>query len=327
MNMRARMKEQTAKLPAAADIVVDAVASADDPRPKTAVGAMAALSAAKLRIQELESQGAASTRPVDKIRPNPWQPRIKFDDESLATLAASIKAIGLLQPILVRRLVTEDGEEFYELVAGERRWRAHQLNSMDTIQVIIVDASDADMAVFALTENIARDALTDYEISKGVIRAESEFPNRKRMAEEMGIPRAALYRYLAFKHLPQFIINDLEVRPGLLGGHAADDTVKLLAKVGDGAHTLAKQLWQQVVSGSLDQTKYAQTLQSALMLANTPTPVALSRETNKVYAGAVTAGSITKDADNFTVRLKSKVLTADQEARIRALISEIFTAK
>lgn len=305
----------------------------NEDRPKTAVGAMAALSASKLRekelearIKELEQQGTASTAPLAKLRRNPWQPRIKFDEQKLAELAESIRESGLLQPILVRRREDENGE-YFEVIAGERRWRAHELNGMAEIKVIITEASDEEMAVLALAENISREGLTDYEISLGVIRAEKDFPSRTRLAESIGINRTTLYRYLAFAKLPKFITDDLEKRPEIFGGNSAHDTVTVLKKFGSAADKIARELWQQVLSGSLDQTKFAATLEGALSRKDTSPGPTTQREIRKVYAGKSQAGSITKDAVNFTVKLKSTVITAAQEERIRALIDELFDSK
>ncbi|WP_232444519.1 ParB/RepB/Spo0J family partition protein [Burkholderia ubonensis] len=298
----------------------------NDDRPKTAVGAMAALSAAKQRIAELEAQGAQSTAPLAKLRRNPWQPRIKFDEKKLAELAESIREAGLLQPILVRRREDEHGE-YFEVIAGERRWRAHEMNGMTEIKVIITDASDADMAILALAENISRQDLTDYEIAKGMIRAEKEFPNRKRMAEGMGIPRSALYRYLAFANLPAFMIEDLEQNPEIFGGNAAHDTAAVLKKFqadAAGVDKVARELWKQLLSGSLDQTKFAAVLEGAMTRKDAGPSVPSQRDIRKVYAGNAHAGSITKDAVNFTVKLKSSLLTEAKEERIRKLIAELF---
>ncbi|WP_455289757.1 ParB/RepB/Spo0J family partition protein [Cupriavidus necator] len=326
MNMRKRMLEQTANLTPTNEIKVDGTSEVND-RPKTAPGMMAALSAAQLRIKELEAKGAQNTIPMEKIRRNPWQPRMKFDEARLIELAESISELGLLQPVLVRRVAADNGHgDFYELIAGERRWRAHQLNSATEIKAIIVDASDADMAVLALAENISRADLTDYEISKAMRRAEKEFPDRKRMAEAMGLGRATLYRYLAYEKLPEFMLTDLENDPSSFGGNAASDTVSVLTKYGKDAEAAALELWKQLRAGSLDQSKFSATLEGAILRRDgSPGAGATSqRDIHKVYAGKSQAGSITKDAVHFTVKLKSTVLTAAQEERIRSLVSELF---
>lgn len=331
MSIRDQLMEATADLPTTAEMAGTAVVrpQRDPDRPKTAVGAVAALSAAKLRVQELEQQleqrGAQGLLAVDKIRPNPWQPRIKFDALKLQELADAIAEVGLLQPVLVRQAFDENNVEYFELIAGERRLRAHKLNKMPEIKAIVTTATDADMAVFALAENISREDLTDYEVAKGMRRAEAEFPNRTRLAEAMGISRAALYRFLSFQQLPEFMQVDLEQRPELLGGTAASDIAKVLSEKGDSAIELSKEFWAQLVAGQLDQTKFAAVLDAALLRrqsGSSETPS--NRDIHKVYAGKAQAGSITKDSNNFIVKLKSGMLSEAQEQRIRSLIEELY---
>ena len=117
MNIRARMAEQTANLRAASDIPKDETAASKtaNDKPKTGPGMAAALAAANIKIQELETRGAQSVLPVSEIVPNPWQPRRVFNEAKLSELAESIREVGLLQPIVVRR-----AESTYQIVAGER---------------------------------------------------------------------------------------------------------------------------------------------------------------------------------------------------------------
>lgn len=319
--MRERLKANTANLtPAASRQVEDAP---EDKRPKTGIGLVNKLNQAEQRIAELEAQGAQSVVPVNKIRPNPWQPRTSFAEAKLRELADSIKEVGLMQPVLVRRVTLQDGEEYFELIAGERRWRAHQLLELADIKVIITQATDADMAVMALTENISREELTDFEIGKGLRRAEREFPDRKRMAEAMGLSRSSLYRYLAFEQLPAFMLHDLERSPGLFSGASASDTNTAIKKFGEPALDVAAELWKQLVNGNLEQSKFAKLLEGS-MLRRESSSQTTNRDIHKVYSGNAHAGSITKDSVSFTIKLKSAVLTEAQEERLRSVINEMF---
>ncbi|MEX3815803.1 ParB family chromosome partitioning protein [Paraburkholderia atlantica] len=322
MNMRERLKANTQNLVPAAERHIEEP-TGDNNRPKTGIGLMTKLNQAEQRIAELEAQGAQSVVPVAKVRPNPWQPRTRFVEAKLRELAESIREVGLMQPVLVRRITLQDGEEYFELIAGERRWRAHQLLELEDIKVIIVDVTDADMAVMALTENISREDLTDYEIGKAMRRAEKEFPDRKKMAEAMGLSRSSLYRYMAFENLPTFMLEDLERSPGLFSGNAASDTNTVLKKFGQSASEVAADLWKQLVSGSLEQSKFAKLLEGS-MLRRGAAPPTTNRDIHKVYAGKAHAGSITKDSVSFTVKLKSAILTEAQEERIRSVINELF---
>ena len=127
MNIRARMAEQTANLRAASEYPKEEVTASNqaNDKPKTGPGMAAALAAANIKIQELEARGAQSMLPVSEIVPNPWQPRRIFNEAKLAELAESIREVGLLQPIVVRR-----AESAYQIVAGERRWRAHKKQTL-----------------------------------------------------------------------------------------------------------------------------------------------------------------------------------------------------
>ncbi|KVT43099.1 ParB/RepB/Spo0J family partition protein [Burkholderia ubonensis] len=316
-SLRERMMSKTADLRAAKDIPLEPQQQ-KPAAPRTAPGMAAALATAQKRVAELEKGSASSELPVAEIVPNPWQPRRVFNEAKLTELAESIREAGLIQPIVVRR--TASG---YQIVAGERRWRAHKMIGKDTVKVVIVELSDEDMAMLALVENVVRDGLTDYEISRSIRETEKEFPNRKRMAEALGISRSELYRYLAFAGLPEFVVKDLDIQPRLLGANAAEQVVSVLRDRDGRAFEIAKGLWSQVVVGDLDQTKLAKAIKHSI--ENEGKTTALSdRNIEKIFAGKSQAGSITKDAGSFTVKIKTGMLTTDKEEKIRALIAQLF---
>ena len=164
-SLRDRMMSKTAEVRAAKDIQLDPQQE-KAASPRTAPGMAAALAAAQQRIAQLEHAGPASEAPVSEIVPNPWQPRQVFNDAKLVQLAESIREAGLVQPIVVRRV----GAGF-QIVAGERRWRAHKMIGKEFIKVLVVDLSDEEMAMLALVENVAREDLCDYEISRSIRRS------------------------------------------------------------------------------------------------------------------------------------------------------------
>jgi ParB family chromosome partitioning protein len=280
---------------------------------------LGALADAQLRIQQLESSSDKLMLPVSAIQPNPWQPRKMFSDESLASLAESIREVGLIEPVVVRRVASG-----YQLIAGERRLRAHVLLQQTEVKATVIDCTDEDMAVLALVENIGREDLSDYEIGQSLRRAESEFPNRKRMAEALGMSRKGLYRYLAFEKLPDFIRHDLDLNPRLLGGTAADEIAGTLKKHGASGLAAARDLWVAVVKGTLDQGKLASAI-AAQVTRGQIKPAVRERNIEKIFSGKSHAGSITKDAESFTVKIRTGILSSAQETQIREFIGALFS--
>ncbi|SAL32640.1 parB-like partition protein [Caballeronia turbans] len=317
-SLRDRMMSKTAEVRAAKDIQLDPQQE-KAASPRTAPGMAAALAAAQQRIAQLEHAGPASEAPVSEIVPNPWQPRQVFNDAKLVQLAESIREAGLVQPIVVRRV----GAGF-QIVAGERRWRAHKMIGKEFIKVLVVDLSDEEMAMLALVENVAREDLCDYEISRSIRRTEKEFPNRKRMAEALGISRSELYRYLSFGELPDFVVQDLDVQPRLLGATAAESVVSVLRGRNGAAFEIAKDLWARVVAGDLDQLKFGKAIKQALEDEGKPAQGVSDRSIDKIFAGGSQAGSITKDSMGLTVKIKAGMLTADKEKQVRDLVAQLF---
>lgn len=327
-SLRERMALKTAEIRGTADIpLAEALAEVTD-KPKTGTGLTAALAAKDAalaakdeRIRELETKGLASEIPLTAIAPNPWQPRRMFNEAKLSELAESIRETGLIQPIVVRKVATG-----YQIVAGERRWRAHKMIGRESIKVLIVELTDEDMAMMALVENVVRDDLSDYEISRSIRETERQFPNRTRMAAAIGVSRSGLYRYLAFSDLPEFVIKDLDVNPLLLSGKSAFEVVAVLKEASGDVHEVVRALWAEVVSGTLEQARLAKAIKLALGSGVAPASLR-ERKIEKIFAGKDQAGSITKDAGGFTVKLKAGVLTPDKEERIRSLIAELFSEK
>jgi ParB family transcriptional regulator, chromosome partitioning protein len=318
-NMREQLLAKTSGIRTTSSIKEDEVKRSN--RTQTAPGLAGALAVAQLRVQELESTGAASQLLVSDIVPNPWQPRRVFNESKLSELAESIREVGLMQPVVVRR-----AEDIFQIVAGERRWRAHKMVGLDVIKAVVVECSDEDMAVLALVENVSRDDLSDYEVAMSMRQTEKEFPDRKRMAEALGMSRSGLYQFLSFENLPDFIRRDLDIQPRLLGGTAAQAIVAAIKKHGEDGVTAATELWPLVVKGDMDQGKVAAAIK-ALATRRTTTNSASERSIDKFFSGKEHAGSITRDISGITVKIKAGVLTDAQEAQIRELISQMFHAQ
>ena len=135
--------------------------------------------------------------PVERISPNRRQPRTQFDDASLASLAESIKAAGLMQPILVR----PQGDSF-ELVAGERRWRAAKLLGLATIPALVKSMDDQAAAELAIVENIQREDLNPMDRAHAMRRLATEFEmTHQEVADKVGLDRASVTNLLRLSEL------------------------------------------------------------------------------------------------------------------------------
>ena len=154
--------------------------------------------------------------PIDLIEPNPYQPRMTFDQEALDELADSIRTLGLIQPITVRKVA----EGKYQIISGERRFRASRLAGMDMIPAYIRDANDQGMLEMAIVENIQRENLDPIEVAMSYQRLIEECNlTQEQMAFRVGKKRASVTNFLRLLKLPAKIQHDLKV--GLLSvGHA-----------------------------------------------------------------------------------------------------------
>ncbi|SEI14630.1 ParB/RepB/Spo0J family partition protein [Paraburkholderia hospita] len=320
-NIREQLMAKTAGIATPAELRDSQKEKRGARSPQTMPGITGALAAAQLRISQLEQSGVPTDIAVGAITPNPWQPRRRFDEAKMSELARSIAEAGLLQPVVLR-----SAGETYQLVAGERRWRAHKLLMRDVIRAVVIQCSDEDMAALALMENFNRDDLTDYEIAISVRSAESEFPNRTRLAKVMGISRADLYRYLSYDDLPDFVRTDLDVNPVLLAAKAAQEVVAALKKTGDQGVEALREIWPQVVSGDLVQSKLA----GAVITGASRGPArddGGGRSIMKIFAGKAHAGSITKDQNGLTFKFKAGAMTVEQEEELREYVGKMFSIR
>ncbi len=153
---------------------------------------------------------------VSKIYPNPTQPRTKFDDEALAELADSIRQLGVIQPVTVRK----DGDGRYMIISGERRWRASQIVGLETLPAYIREADDESLHAMALVENIQRQDLNAIEIALGMQRLIDECGlTQEQMADRVGKKRSTVSNYMRLLNLPGEV--QLALKEGLITmGHA-----------------------------------------------------------------------------------------------------------
>lgn len=154
--------------------------------------------------------------PADMIEPNPYQPRMSFDPDALEELSESIRTLGLIQPITVRRKSAEK----YQIISGERRFRACTMAGMDMIPAYIRDTNDQGMLEMAIVENIQREDLDPIEVAMSYQRLIEECHlTQEQMALRVGKKRASVTNFLRLLKLPAKIQHDIKV--GLLSvGHA-----------------------------------------------------------------------------------------------------------
>ena len=191
------------------------------------------------RIMETAKESDIIDIPVDEVRPNPFQPRKKFDNESLEELAASIKNYGVFQPIIVKKSI-----KGYDLVAGERRLRASKMAGLSTIPAIIKDFTDTEMRELALLENLQREDLTAVELAwayKGII--DSLHITQDELASRLGKSRSSVTNILGLLRLPNDVQN-MVIDNKISMGHA-----RVLSKIED--TDKIKELSRRVVNDNL----------------------------------------------------------------------------
>jgi ParB family chromosome partitioning protein len=160
--------------------------------------------------------GELSDLPVDAIHPNPRQPRKRFDSDAQNGLAESVRAQGVVQPVLVRSRAAGG----WELIAGERRWRAARDAGMKTVPAVIRDADDRDALLLGLVENIAREDLSPVEEARAFATLLDEFGlSLGEVAEKVGKSKPAVSNTVRLLELPEDVLAMVERRQ-LTEGHA-----------------------------------------------------------------------------------------------------------
>lgn len=190
-------------------------------------------------VEEGALSDRLTTLAIADIRPGRYQPRVQMDDEALEDLAQSIREQGVIQPVIVR----ESGLDKYEIIAGERRWRASQLAGLTQIPAVIKTISDETALAMGLIENIQRQNLNPIEEAEGLKRLVDEFGmTHETVAKSVGRSRSSISNSLRLLSLPAEV-KDLIFAKQLEMGHArALLSVPVLAQL-DLAHKAAKLGW------------------------------------------------------------------------------------
>ena len=206
---------------------------------------------------EVRTQGSSNLNEIaiSQIVPNPNQPRREFDETALMELANSIKEIGIIQPITLRQ--TPDGQ--YQIIAGERRWRASQLAGLTTIPAYIKTAKDETVMEMALVENIQREDLNAIEIALAYEHlAEATGMTQEKISERVGKSRAAVTNYMRLLKLPaqvQMALKDKVIDMGharaLLSIDSPSTQIRLFKEIERNGYSVRKveELVKQLKSG------------------------------------------------------------------------------
>jgi len=195
---------------------------------------MADVDAPEVPAEEGAARAAGATLvPIEKIKKNPQQPRKDFDRDQLQELAASIKARGIIQPLIVRPV--SDNKDEYQIVAGERRWQAAQLAQLHDIPVIIREMDDQEFMEVAIIENIQRADLNAIEEAQGYQSLMKTYGNtQEQISEALGKSRSHIANLLRLLKLPVVVQNYLRTGK-LTAGHVrtlvGNEDAEALAKV------------------------------------------------------------------------------------------------
>ena len=215
---------------------------------------------------DIKTQGSSNLNEIEiaKIEPNPDQPRREFDPEAMQELADSIKALGIIAPITLRKV----SDDRYQIIAGERRWRASQLAGLTTIPAYIRTVEDENVMEMALVENIQREDLNAIEIALAYQHlADTTGMTQAKISERVGKSRAAVTNYMRLLKLPapvQMALKDKEIDMGharaLLSLDSPTQQIKLFKEVQKQGYSVRKveEMVQMIKNGeSLQDTKKA----------------------------------------------------------------------
>jgi ParB family chromosome partitioning protein len=207
-------------------------------------------------VETAKQEGAPTVLKLEQMQAGKYQPRTRMDEGALQELAASIRAQGLMQPILVRKIESDGPQQKYEIIAGERRFRASRIAGLTEVTVLVKDVPDESAAAMALIENIQREDLNPLEEAQGIARLTREFQfTHEQAAESVGRSRSAVSNLLRLLNLVQpvqtmLMAGDLDM------GHAH----ALLAVDGASQITLANQIVNKRLSVRETEKLVASTL-------------------------------------------------------------------
>ncbi|MDB5570831.1 MAG: ParB/RepB/Spo0J family partition protein [Hyphomicrobiales bacterium] len=191
---------------------------AEESRPRLGRGLAALMGETAASPADTSNLKGVRSLPIEFLRPNPRNPRRTFDEEHLESLSASIKEKGILQPIIARAI--KQVPDAFEIIAGERRWRAAQRAGLHELPVLVVEATDREALEFAIIENVQRADLNAIEEALGYEQLMSEFQyNQTDLSKVIGKSRSHIANTLRLMKLPDST-RQLVVNGALTAGHA-----------------------------------------------------------------------------------------------------------
>lgn len=210
------------------------------PRPALGRG----LSSLIPKTQLGSGDGGVETVDIDLIVPNPQQPRMRFDAASLEELAASIVEHGVLQPVIVSEVTSEQGPKTYQLIAGERRVQAARMAGLTRVPVVIKEAADGESLEIALVENLQREDLNALEEAAAFKRLSDEFDmTQERISQRVGRSRTAVANTLRLLTLEE------DIRESLASGQITEGHARALLGIDDAG--VRMDAWRRIVADAL----------------------------------------------------------------------------
>ncbi len=299
------------------------------PSPKDLLKSLAANNldahqSAEPRFSLFNNEGENQQIAMDMIDPNPWQPRKDFDQEKIVKLAESISDNGLIEPIIVRK-----HENRFQIIAGERRWRAHQFLNKTHINAIIKCVDNVEMALLAVAENLDRDDLYDYEVAIAIYNVKESFASKSELARYLNKTRAELYRYLAFMELPDWLREILNQKPGLINRTSAEGIKKLFDKESPEKYQEATlHVLDRIESGELAQIHFIKEIEQYGMDSK-PKQFSKEQPESKLFLNQKgnAVGKLKNNGKKITLTLACSAISDDQMIALDEFVSKLLISQ
>lgn len=281
-------------------------------------------SEAKKDFDEFSSyqSGRINLIELSKIKPNTAQPRLIFEESAIDELAKSINEVGLISPISVRLV-----DEHYEIVAGERRFRAYQKLGKTQIECLILNINDEQIILIALAENLSRAELSDYEVAKAVITFKEFFSNKSNYAKSLGISRQKLYKLLSYEILSDNVRAYLDSNPAILSADTAEQIISLQKELGAedkvDFDNLLISLLRKVATQELKQSNLIATLKDTHKKCPNSDILAKQAVATRTFMGqnGQVIGKLKQNDKTLTLNLRTEHLTDEQQQAVENLLA------